>query len=276
MLGIKGSAEDLESIHSPQEIVMLVRQTKESGQLDEQDVELIEGVFEFTEKNAREVMTPRTEVVGLPADRTIGDSVKQVAETGRSRYPVYGDSLDDIVGIVHVKQILGALQSSADHPVATLMQEPFFIPGTREVEDVLADMKRIKTHIAVVMDEFGGTAGIVTMEDLIEEIVGEIYDEYDDAEFTTDRGPSGITVSGDTDLEDLNKRFGFSLSEEDYQTIGGFLFGKVGHVPQVGDSVKVGDLVLEVLEMDGRRVGRVRIAAPPGHIDKMEEENKEP
>jgi CBS domain containing-hemolysin-like protein len=275
-LGINGSAEDLESIHSPQEIVMLVKQTKESGQLDEQDVELIEGVFEFTEKNAREVMTPRTEVVGLPADRTIGDSVKQVAETGRSRYPIYRNSLDDIVGIVHVKQILGALQSSANQPVATLMQEPFFIPGTREVEDVLADMKRIKTHIAVVMDEFGGTAGIVTMEDLIEEIVGEIYDEYDDAEFTTDRGPSGITVSGDTDLEDLNKRFGFSLSEEDYQTIGGFLFGKVGHVPQVGDSVKVGDLVLEVLEMDGRRVGRVRIAAPPGHIDKMEEENKEP
>jgi CBS domain containing-hemolysin-like protein len=276
LLGINGSAEDLESIHSPQEIVMLVKQTKESGQLDEQDVELIEGVFEFTEKNAREVMTPRTEVVGLPADRTIGDSVKQVAETGRSRYPIYRNSLDDIVGIVHVKQILGALQSSANQPVATLMQEPFFIPGTREVEDVLADMKRIKTHIAVVMDEFGGTAGIVTMEDLIEEIVGEIYDEYDDAEFTTDRGPSGITVSGDTDLEDLNKRFGFSLSEEDYQTIGGFLFGKVGHVPQVGDSVKVGDLVLEVLEMDGRRVGRVRIAAPPGHIDKMEEENKEP
>jgi CBS domain containing-hemolysin-like protein len=276
LLGINGSAEDLESIHSPQEIVMLVKQSKESGQLDEQDVELIEGVFEFTEKNAREVMTPRTEVVGLPADRTIGDSVKQVAETGRSRYPIYRNSLDDIVGIVHVKQILGALQSSANQPVATLMQEPFFIPGTREVEDVLADMKRIKTHIAVVMDEFGGTAGIVTMEDLIEEIVGEIYDEYDDAEFTTDRGPSGITVSGDTDLEDLNKRFGFSLSEEDYQTIGGFLFGKVGHVPQVGDSVKVGDLVLEVLEMDGRRVGRVRIAAPPGHIDKMEEENKEP
>ncbi len=270
LLGIKGSVEELESIHSPEEIVMLVKQTQESGQLAREDVELIEGVFEFTEKNAHDVMTPRTEVIGLPADMTIRDSVGRVAETGRSRYPVYSGSLDQIVGIVHVKQILGALGTAADQPIATLMREAFFVPGTREVEEVLADMKRMKDHMAVVLDEYGGTAGIVTMEDLIEEIVGEIYDEYDEADALPDYGPDGIAVPGDTEIADLNKRFDFSLNHDVYNTVGGFVFGELGRLPQKGDSVKVGDLVMEVLEVNGRRVERVRISsvAQPDNSEK--------
>jgi len=260
LLGIKSSVEELEGIHSPEEIVMLVKQTQESGQLAEKDVELIEGVFEFTEKDAQDVMTPRTEVVGLPVDMTIGAAVARVAETGRSRYPVFDKSLDHIVGIVHVKEILGAMGTAADQPIATLMRDAFFVPGTREVEDVLADMKRTKDHIAVVLDEYGGTAGIVTMEDLIEEIVGEIYDEYDEADTLPAYGPDGITVPGDTEIDNLNKRFGFTVSEEVYQTVGGFVFGELGRLPQVGDSVKVGDLVMEVLAMQGRRVEKVRIS----------------
>ncbi|MEJ2238151.1 MAG: hemolysin family protein [Gemmatimonadales bacterium] len=264
-LGIKGSVEELEGIHSPEEIVMLVKQSQESGQLAQEDVELIEGVFEFTEKNAHDVMTPRTEVVGLPVDMTVGASVERVAETGRSRYPVYSGSLDQIVGIVHVKQILGALSTAADQPIATLMRDAFFVPGTREVEEVLADMKRTKDHIAVVLDEYGGTAGIVTMEDLIEEIVGEIYDEYDQADALPDYGPEGIAVPGDTEIADLNKRFGFSLNHDVYLTVGGFVFGQLGRLPQAGDSIKVGDLVIEVLDVKGRRVEKVRISSLAKH-----------
>jgi CBS domain containing-hemolysin-like protein len=264
LMGIKGSLQELESIHSPEEIVMLVKETKKSGQLDDHDVEMIEGVFEFTEKRAREVMTPRTDVIGLQADLQIEEAIDTVAEVGRSRYPVYRKSLDDIIGIVHVKQLLGALRTSPHENVSSLTREALFVPGTREVEDVLADLKRLKTHIAVVLDEYGGTAGIVTMEDLIEEIVGEIYDEYDRAEPEPAASGDAIALPGDTDIADVNRRFGCTLSHAEYQTIGGFIFGRLGHLPQPGDRVKAQGIALEVLAMDGKRIASVRLT-PKSH-----------
>ncbi len=263
LLGIKGSVEELESIHSPEEIVMLVKQNIESGPLEEHDVEMIEGVFEFTEKNVRAVMTPRTEVVALRVDATKDEILDLVAAAGRSRYPVYRDSLDDIIGIVLVKQILGALRSGGEVRLSDIMREPLFVPRTREVEDVLADMKRLKLHMAIVLDEYGGTAGIVTMEDLIEEIVGEIYDEYDRDEAWPPTTAQGTTLPGTTALTELNKRFGCDITSTDYQTVGGFVFGLLGRLPKTGDSIRVADLTIEVLAMDGRRVDSVRISAVP-------------
>ncbi|MFQ5704594.1 MAG: hemolysin family protein [Gemmatimonadales bacterium] len=258
LVGAKPPSE-AERVHQPEEIVMLVKQSKESGQLEDEDVRLIEGVFEFSEKRARDVMTPRTEVVGLPADITIEEASDRVSEAGRSRYPVYRGSLDDIVGIIHVKQILAALRHNKGGTIAELMREPHFLPGTREIEDVLTDMQRLKTQVAVVLDEYGGTAGIVTMEDLIEEIVGEIYDEYDEAESLPDAGTEVITVAGDTEIDDINKKFGLGIETDDYQTIGGLAFGKLGRLPQPGDRVQMDGLVLDVLEMDERRVEKVQI-----------------
>jgi len=259
LLGITGSPDELENIHSPEEIVMLVKQTHESGRLDDHDVRMIEGVFEFTEKNAREVMTPRTEVIGLPADLRIAQALDRIADAGRSRYPVYQDSLDDVVGIVHVKQVLSAVRHDPGDKVSSLMRAPLFVPGSREVEDVLADMQRLKTHMAIVLDEYGGTDGVVTMEDLIEEIVGEIYDEYDKAELGPTTGADFITVPGDMEIVDLNKRYGFSINDEDYQTIGGFIFGQLGRLPRTGDRVQSDRLTLEVLDMDARRVEKVKL-----------------
>jgi CBS domain containing-hemolysin-like protein len=259
LLGIRGTPEELENIHSPEEIVMLVKQTHESGRLDDHDVRMIEGVFEFTEKNAREVMTPRTEVIGLPADLRIEQALDRIADAGRSRYPVYQDSLDDVVGIVHVKQMLSAARRDSGDKVSSLMRAPLFVPGTREVEDVLADMQRLKTHMAIVLDEYGGTAGIVTMEDLIEEIVGEIYDEYDEAGPGPTTGTDFITVPGDMEIVDLNKRYGFSINDADYQTIGGFVFGQLGRLPKTGDRVRSDRLTFEVLDMDARRVETVKL-----------------
>lgn len=250
-----------ERVHQPEEIVMLAQQSQESGLLAKGDVRMIEGVFEFTEKNAKDVMTPRTSVVALPADMSVAEAAKRVAQAGRSRYPVYRESLDDIIGFVHAKQILAKLLAEPDRPLSAIVQEVLFVPGAREVEDVLADMKRNKRHLAVVLDEYGGTAGIVTMEDLLEEIVGKIYDEYDRAEPAPRREAGGVILPGSMSLEDANERFRLGVTDEAYRTLGGYVFGCLGRLPEVGDQVPVQGGALEVLEMDGRRVSKLRLVA---------------
>ncbi len=263
LLGIKNAPTELEGIHSPEEIVMLLKQSQKSGRIARGDVQLIEGVFEFTEKAARDVMTPRTEVVALEEDLTLGEAAGRVAQAGRSRYPVFRESLDDITGVVHAKQILAGLQDRPEERLKTIMREPLFVPGTREVEDVLADMKRLKSHLAVVLDEYGGTAGIVTMEDLLEEIVGQIYDEYDRAEPAPTAAGGTVMLPGAMDIGQANERYKLGLSDEDYQTVGGFVFGRLGRLPHPGDRVPLKTATLEVTEMEGRRVKRLKLIPNP-------------
>jgi CBS domain containing-hemolysin-like protein len=261
LLGLKGTTAELERIHSPEEIRMLVEQSQKRGKLDADDARLLEGVFEFSEKTAREVMTPRTEIVALPADLTLEEAADQVAVAGRSRYPVYGESLDDILGVVHAKDVLAGLRSLKGGGLRAVLRPAVFVPGTREVEDVLADMKRQKIHLAIVLDEFGGTAGLVTMEDLLEEIVGPIYDEYDRPSGELRAAPAGVApvIPGSTPLREVNVAYGLELDERDYTTIGGFLFGAIGRLPKPGDQVAVKGAVFEIVEMDGRRVASVRV-----------------
>ena len=254
-----------ERLHSPEEIRMLVEQSTEGGSLGGQDARLLEGVFEFSEKTAQEVMTPRTQMAALDADLTVEAAADQVAITGRSRYPAYTDSLDEIIGVVHAKDILGALRSRPGQTIRTILRPPLFVPGTREVEDVLADMKRLKTHLAIVLDEYGGTAGLVTMEDLLEEIVGPIYDEHDpqDRAGPTDGAPR---IDGSMPISEFNSQFDAALDDTDYTTIGGYIFGQLGRLPRVGDRITVGPWTFEVVEMEGRRVKAVRL-----HTSKPEE-----
>jgi CBS domain containing-hemolysin-like protein len=264
LLGLKRSNPELDRVHSPEEIRMLVEQSRKTGGLGAGDARLLEGVFEFSEKNAREVMTPRTEIVALPAEASLAEAADRVAAAGRSRYPVTGESLDDVVGIVHAKDILRGLLSGAEAPVQDIARPAFFVPGTREVEDVLADMKRQKVHLAIVLDEFGGTAGLVTMEDLLEEIVGPIYDEYDrtpgSAPSSAVGGTSGVPIlAGATEISEVNRLLRLHLDDADYTTIGGLLFGRLGRLPKVGDRVNLQGATFEILEMDGRRVGSVRV-----------------
>jgi len=263
LLGARRPSER-ERVHSPEEILMLVEQSGKTGELDPEDARLIEGVFEFSEKNAREVMTPRTEMVAIPADATVEAAADTVARTGRSRYPVMGESLDDIVGVVHAKDILRALRAGGSQPVSSVARPAFFVPGTREVEDVLADMKRKKVHLALVLDEFGGTAGLVTMEDLLEEIVGPIEDEYDRPEpAPAAAAGSAPVLSGATPVADVNETYGLSLDPGDYTTIGGLVFGALGRLPRPGDQVRLPGATFEIVAMDGRRVGRLRLLPPP-------------
>jgi magnesium and cobalt exporter, CNNM family len=249
---------DHERLHSSDEIRMLVEQSEEGGSLGKEDARLIEGVFEFSEKTAQEVMTPRTQMVALERDLTVEAAADVVAQARRSRYPVYGESLDDISGVVHAKDILTALRQQPGATIGTVMRPPLFVPGTREVEDVLADMKRLKVHLAVVLDEYGGTAGLVTMEDLLEEIVGDIYDEYDRLDRPRPSVEGAPLLEGGLPISEFNSEYDRKLDDSDYTTIGGYLFGQLGRLPRPGDRVPVGTDIFEIVEMDGRRVKTVR------------------
>src|SRR5213594_1601817 len=259
LLGIKSAPSDIDRVHSPEEIRMLVEQSRRTGSLGKEDARLLEGVFEFSEKSARDVMTPRTAMIALPADLALEEAADRVAAAGRSRYPVSRESLDDIVGTVHAKAILAGLRTGRGGNVATVMRPPMFVPGTREVEDVLADMKRHKAHLAIVLDEFGGTAGLVTMEDLLEEIVGPIYDEYDRPPAAPAPGETSPVIPGTTEIKDVNEWYSLTLDDADYTTIGGLLFGTLGRLPVVGDQIALPGATFEIVEMDGRRVSKVRV-----------------
>jgi CBS domain containing-hemolysin-like protein len=271
LLGIKSTTTEHDRVHSPEEIRMLVQQSRKTGGLGAADARMLEGVFEFSEKNARDVMTPRTDMIALPVGASLAEAADQIATAGRSRYPVYGASLDDIEGTVHAKDVLRGLRAGKTTPLKDILRPAFFVPGTREVEDVLADMKRQKVHLAIVLDEFGGTAGLVTMEDLLEEIVGPIYDEYDRAPTPVKPGAPGAAgggagpplIAGGTEIREVNRLLGLDLDDADYTTIGGLLFGTLGRLPKQGDRVTVKGATFEIVEMEGRRVGKVR-AWPTG------------
>ena len=249
-----------EAVHSPEEIRLLVEQSQESGQMQARDADLIDAVFEFSEKNAREVMTPRTELIALPVEATLSEVLEVVQESGLSRYPVYDESIDNIIGVVLAKDLLKLLAPRANtdaFDLPSIMRPVHVIPGSREVEEVLADFKRLKEHMAVVLDEYGGTAGVVTMEDLLEEIVGEILDEYDtpeDEEAPLHTRAGETLVPGSTHIGELNEHFALTVPDEDYHTIGGYVFGVLGRLPVVGDRVIAGGAIFTVREMEGRRI----------------------
>jgi putative hemolysin len=222
---------------------------------------MLEGVFEFSEKNARKVMTPRTEIDALPHDASLDQVLSFLDETARSRYPVYEETIDNIVGLVLTKDLIPVLRHApATFSLMTIIRPIHVVPGSREVEEVLADFKRLKEHLAIVLDEFGGTAGLVTMEDLLEEIVGEILDEYDETpDLPARESADTVVVPGATHISELNARYGLSVPDEQYTTIGGFVFGVLGRLPVAGDRVTAGNAVFAVREMGGRRIDSLAV-----------------
>ncbi|UCF19702.1 MAG: HlyC/CorC family transporter [Gemmatimonadota bacterium] len=261
LIGVRLPSE-AEKVHSPEEIMLLVRRSGETGLVERDEQSMIHGVFELTRTVAREVMTPRPDIVAVPSDVNFAELVSVAGRSGHSRIPVYEESLDKVVGIVLVKDLLvfAAAGEAKAFDVSRIMREPYFVPDTKSVDDLLAEFRRLKIHMAIVVDEFGGTDGLVTLEDLIEEIVGEIYDEYDVARprFTTT--PAGEPlIDGGAPIDEVNERYGLRLPEEDYDTLGGFILGELGHVPRRGDSVAVPGADLVVERVDERRVRLVRL-----------------
>ena len=255
-----GEENTLSIAQSADQVRTLVEEGEEGGTIAPHDADMIDAVFEFSEKTAREVMTPRTEIVGLPVDATLEQTIAIVDEGRFSRYPVFDDSIDDIVGIVLAKDLLTVVhRPPPEFSLRALMRDAHVVPGSREVEDVLADFKRLKEHMAVVLDEFGGTAGLVTMEDLLEEIVGEIFDEHDEREDAAAGAGGEALVQGTTHIADLNERFALDVPDDEYTSIGGFIFGTLGRLPAPGDRISAGGAIFTVRSMDGRRIDTIAL-----------------
>ncbi len=259
LIGQKADVQE-EPVHSPEELRILVEHSEEGGAIPSQDAALIEGVFEFSEKNAQEVMTPRTDVVAIPMDATLEEALAIVEESNFSRYPVYDGTIDNVVGLMLAKDLIPALHGGTDRfSISQFMRNVHVVPGSREVEEVLADFKRLKEHMAIVLDEYGGTAGVVTMEDLLEEIVGEILDEHDEPEIHATSAGGELLIAGDLHITEVNETYGLAVPEDDYTTIGGFVFGVLGRLPVVGDRVSGGGASFTVREMDGRRISQLQL-----------------
>ena len=248
-----------EHVHSPEELRLLVMQARAHGTLDESDSAMLAGVFDFHEKKAYDVMRPRTEVVALDIEAT-AEQVWEVLRAERySRYPVYRDTLDDVVGVFLAKDLWLRADDEPPFRLEDYLREPAYVPSTRAAERVLDDLRRTRAHLAVVLDEYGGTAGIVTMEDLIEEVIGDINDEYDQREREAFEMDGVLELTGSMSLVDVRSDYHLPIPEGDWTTLGGYTFSAIGRLPRVGDRAPFPGGELEVVAMDGRRVAAVRV-----------------
>ncbi len=260
LLGVRDVAD--EAITS-EELRILVERGGEQGTIEAEEEQMIGGVLELGERRVHEVMVARVDVVALSAESPLSEIVATIVREGHSRIPVYDGSIDNVVGILYAKDLLPYLVGDDSPPaIRRLLRTPLFVPESMLVDDLLHSLQRRKVHIAVVLDEHGGTAGIVTIEDLIEEIVGEIQDEYDEEEpMIVALGDDEVRVDGRADVDDLMEHFGTALEDdrEEFDTVGGLVYHHVGGVPHVGDTVEVDGLRLTVEATDGRRVRTVHV-----------------
>jgi magnesium and cobalt transporter len=245
-----------------EEINDLLDQGAETGAITKVSGEMIQSIFDFNETLARQIMTPRVAVVGVAKDATIAQVIKITLGEGYSRLPVYRGDLDHVEGFLMVKDLLGHWGGDINSPLpAELIRPVTLVHGNRKIVDVLSELRRRKSHLAIVLDEYGGTAGLVTMEDIIEEIIGDIHDEYDQEEEENIRelSPGVILATGQTTISDLNDKLVRPLPEGDYETLGGFLTDQVSRVPLQDESILFDDYVFYIRAADSRKVEEVEI-----------------
>lgn len=243
------------------DILSLVEREEAAGGVEEQERRMIRGIIDLEDKAAREIMVPRIDMAAADIEDHLDEIAAIVTERGYSRVPVYRENIDDIVGILYAKDLLRALTAGGrERPLQELLREPFFIPESKRLDELLTEMQARRTHMAIVVDEYGGTAGLVTIEDLLEEIVGEIEDEYDVARPAMEViSPDEVVLDAGTTTDVLQDLFGYTIDSDDFDTIGGFVIHQLGRLPSVGDEVEVDGLTLRVLSMSGRRIRRLRI-----------------
>jgi CBS domain containing-hemolysin-like protein len=260
VLGVREVDEDR---LTSEEIRILVERGGEQGVIEAEEEQMIGAVLELGKRRVHEVMVPRIDIAALAADAPLDELVDTIVREGHSRIPVYEETIDNVIGILYAKDLLPYLKG-VDHPppTRTLLRTPLFVPESMTIDDLLHSLQRRKVHIAIVLDEYGGTAGLVTIEDLIEEIVGEIQDEYDVEEpMIEPLGDDQARIDGRASVDDLMEHFDVTFNgsdHEEYDTVGGLVYHHIGGVPKVGDTVEVdGTLTLTVESTDGRRVGKV-------------------
>jgi len=244
-----------------EELKLLVTVSEEEGVLEEEETEMIHSIFEFADTPVREVMVPRIDMVTLESDDTVDEAVELALQGGFSRIPVYEESIDNIVGILYTKDMLKQLRDGNNTlPIRTLLRPAYFVPETKKLDDLLREIRQKRTHLAIVIDEYGSVAGLVTIEDLMEEIVGDIRDEYDQEENLYEQiSQYEYVVDAKMSIDEFDELMDTNLENEDYDTLGGFLYARLDKIPVVEDTMTVGDLTFTVLVTRGRRITKVRV-----------------
>jgi putative hemolysin len=259
-----GGRASLATNQAEEEIRTLMESARESGEIERDERELLSSVFEFTDTVAREVMTPRIDLDALPARSDPSEVVQLIQQSGHSRIPLFEETDDQIVGIVHAKDLLMAIAGEKRRPsLRKLMRAPLFVPENKNLHDLLTEMRSHRSQMAIVQDDFGGTAGIVTIEDIVEELVGEIVDEYDveEAEITPMDG--AWLVDGRTHLDDVNDEIGSEFESEEFDTIGGYVFGLFGRQPKITETYESDGYHFEIAQTDGRRIQKLLVRPAP-------------
>jgi len=248
-------------IVTPAELKVMVAASEEEGLIEEEERTMIDNILEFEDISVREIMVPRPDITALPVGSSVRDALDLFVKEGYSRLPVYRNGLDEIVGVLYGKDLFPLLlDRKLTEPVGSLARPAYFVPESKKAGDLLQELQHKRVHIAIVVDEYGGTAGLVTIEDLIEEIVGEIQDEYDVEEpKIVPEGEGGALVDGAVSIDDVNDALGLDLTTEEVDTVGGLVYEKLGRVPVVGDQVTLDGVVLTVVGAARRRVTLVRI-----------------
>ena len=274
---IFGVGEAEEEVVTEEEIKMMIDEGEEKGTIERGEKQLLNNVFEFNDIIVSEVMTPRTEMYAIDINSDINDTLDEIDEFKYSRIPVYEDNIDDIKGILFVKDILKPLKENKRIDIKKLIREPYFVPESKDIDELFKEMQQNKVQIAIAIDEYGGTAGLITMEDIIEELVGNIFDEYDEEEADYKKiDENTYILNGTITSYELKKIFNIELPDGDYETLSGYLIDKLGRIPDEDEHPVIEDenLTYKVEEIDDKRIKYVKVCRNMNNIDN-EEENKE-
>lgn len=258
LFGIDPAAEEMVT---EEEIRMLVDVGEEKGAIDENEREMINNIFEFDNKEVCDIMTHRTEIVGIPITASIKEIMDIVKEAKFTRYPVYEENIDDIIGILNIKDFIQLTEDRNDFCLKNIIRQPYYVPSSKKADELFRELQSTKTHMAVVIDEYGGTAGIVTIEDLLEEIVGNIFDEYDEEEKEFEKlDENTFIISGVTSLDRVTEVLDVDLPVDDYDTLSGFIIGQLGRIPEEGETpeVEFEEIVFKVEKVEEKRIARVK------------------
>lgn len=260
-----GEVRSAPQLLTEDEMKAMIRMGEEDGTIEKEEKEMLHNIFEFGDKKVTEAMVPRTEIVAISEDATVADVLSLVSEKGYSRYPVIKETVDNITGVIYIKDIVRKMAVEEVPPstvVKHFVRDAYYIPESKMVTALLDDMQKDKFQIAIVVDEHGGTAGLITLEDIMEEIVGALQDEFEAIEAEKEVevvDESTFMVSGTTGIDEINELVGVELDEEEFHTIGGFIFGLFGHLPKVGEKLRYHELKFLILEMEGKKIEKIKI-----------------
>lgn len=260
-LKVTGGQGDKDPFITEEELKLLVNVGQEEGLIAESEREMINSIFEFDDTLVKEIMVPRIDIIALDVNETVYNAILAVIEVGHSRIPIFEDTIDNIIGIIYAKDLLKNFNNDLQTlEIKKIMRPAYYVPENKKVKNLLAELRQARVHMAIVLDEYGGTAGLITIEDVIEEIVGDIQDEFDDEEETITTLPDGsVIANARASIYDINEILNIDLPDDEFETLSGLVFNLLGHLPKVGEELILGNVRIKVEKVIGRRIDKVRV-----------------